>query len=112
MAASEWPDTGAVVQRFKTAGMWQASNATAPSNKVTGSVLTFGWAQIAGPSVDLATPDATATSFVAPVSGAGAELVFRHTVSGGVGLSTDDVSAIVESAPQATVYLPFIISGP
>ncbi|MBK8257751.1 MAG: M36 family metallopeptidase [Polyangiaceae bacterium] len=69
-----------------------ASQSTDPEN----DALTFGWMQIAGPSIVLANAASLAPSFTAPEVAADTTLTFELTVSDGVNSDTDSVSVLVK----------------
>lgn len=61
-------------------------------------VLTYNWAQTAGPLVALSDPTSAQPSFTAPLVGsAGAMLTFQLTVSDGIDSATDTVNVLVEN---------------
>ncbi len=71
-----------------------------------GDALTYGWAQIAGPSVDF-TATISRTPFIAPAYGI---LTFTLTVTDGGGMTdADAVMVTVTASPSHRIFLPLVL---
>lgn len=78
----------------------QSVSLTASASDVDGSIETYLWEQLEGPSVNINTSDTPMASFNAPDVDSEANLVIRLTVSDNEGASTSDTMTVVVS-PKA-----------
>lgn len=72
----------------------------ASSTSANALPLTYGWAQVSGPTVSLSGSDTARPYFSAPEQGVAVSLVFELTVSDGTLVATDQVTVeVTESGP-------------